>query len=394
MTEPSKKGWATVAFGDVVKLSKESAKDPLAAGLSRYVGLDHLEPGDLKIRRWGSVADGTTFTNVFRPGQVLFGKRRAYQRKVAVSDFSGVCSGDIYVFTPKDDRLLAELLPFICQTDGFFDHAIGTSAGSLSPRTNWKSLASYEFALPPLDEQCRLANVLKTAGSASEAQRSLLDRTNAVARAIEGRTTSDRSDVRHSPLGELVELVMDFRGRTPKKLGMKWGGGDIPALSAMNVLMGEIDLSRTTSYGSESLYRRWMTHGDLRRGDILFTTEAPLGNICVLRSDERFILSQRVVALRPDPRKMMTEYLAAVMRTNYFRQELIRRSTGTTAKGIRVAALVEIPVPEPELRIQQEAVEQIALARSAAKSASEHLARLQDISRALTQQLLLPRVAP
>ena len=110
-------------------------------GFERYVGLEHLDPGDLKIRRWGNVSDGTTFTNVFRAGQVLFGKRRAYQRKVAVADFDGVCSGDIYVFEPKNEHLLPELLPFICQTDGFFEHAVGTSAGSLSPRTNWDSLA-------------------------------------------------------------------------------------------------------------------------------------------------------------------------------------------------------------------------------------------------------------
>jgi len=115
-----------VAFGDVVQLSKARSKDPDADGFDRYVGLEHLEPGDLKIRSWGDIADGTTFTSVFKPGQVLFGKRRAYQRKVAVADFSGVCSGDIYVFEPKGDDLLPELLPFICQTDAFFDHAVFT----------------------------------------------------------------------------------------------------------------------------------------------------------------------------------------------------------------------------------------------------------------------------
>ena len=99
-------GWTTVAFGDAVQLSKERSSDPEADGYERYIGLEHIDPGDLRIRRWGNVADGVTFTSVFRPGQVLFGKRRAYQRKVAVADFSGVCSGDIYVFEPKDDALL------------------------------------------------------------------------------------------------------------------------------------------------------------------------------------------------------------------------------------------------------------------------------------------------
>jgi len=161
MTETLKPGWRRVKFGDVVRLSKARSQNPLADGLERYVGLEHLEPGDLRIRSWGNVADGTTFTNRFEPGQVLFGKRRAYQRKVAVADFAGVCSGDIYVLDSKDtDVLLPELLPFICQTDAFFEHAVGTSAGSLSPRTNWTSLAGFQFGLPTIEEQGRVLALL------------------------------------------------------------------------------------------------------------------------------------------------------------------------------------------------------------------------------------------
>ena len=144
-----KHGWTQVAFGDVVRLSRERCNNPAMDGLERYVGLDHLDPGDLTIRRWGNVSDGVTFTNVFRTGQVLFGKRRAYQRKIAVATFDGICSSDIYVLESKYEQLLPDLLPFICQTDQFFEHAVGTSAGSLSPRTNWESLAAFMFALPP-----------------------------------------------------------------------------------------------------------------------------------------------------------------------------------------------------------------------------------------------------
>src|SRR5688572_6587780 len=102
----TKRAGTTVAFGDVVQLSTRKSAHPKAEGFERYVGLEHLVPGELKIRRWGETADGTTFTNVFKPGQVLFGKRRAYQRKVAVADFSGVCSGDIYVLEPKGGCLI------------------------------------------------------------------------------------------------------------------------------------------------------------------------------------------------------------------------------------------------------------------------------------------------
>jgi type I restriction enzyme S subunit len=169
-----KSRWPRVRFGDVVTLNIDRCADPVAAGIERYVGLEHIEPEDLRIRRWGLVEEGTTFTNRFRPGQVLFGKRRAYQRKVAVADFEGVCSSDIYVFEPKDERLLPELLPFLCQTEAFYEHAVGTSAGSLSPRTNWTQLAGYEFALPPLEEQRRITRVLEAINNQVSEQRSLL----------------------------------------------------------------------------------------------------------------------------------------------------------------------------------------------------------------------------
>ena len=164
----TKTGWTRVQFGDVVRLSKARSRHPESEGYQRVVGLEHIDPGDLRIRRWADISDGTTFTSVFRPGQVLFGKRRAYQRKVAMADFTGICSGDIYVLEPSGNALMPELLPFICQTDAFFDHAIATSAGSLSPRTNWKSLANFEFLLPPIQEQVRLVDVLSAHRTAME----------------------------------------------------------------------------------------------------------------------------------------------------------------------------------------------------------------------------------
>jgi restriction endonuclease S subunit len=162
-----------VRFGDVVREVNAAEKNPFAAGLDRYVGLEHLEPEDLRVRSWGNVADGTTFTRVFRSGQVLFGKRRVYQRKAAVPDFDGICSGDILVFEAKPAvagkvSLLPKLLPFVVQTDGFVNHAKATSGGSLSPRTKFKELAKYRFALPSSSaEQERIAALLKEADNTS-----------------------------------------------------------------------------------------------------------------------------------------------------------------------------------------------------------------------------------
>ena len=148
-------------FGDVVNEVSESERDPIPNGLDRYLGLDHIEPEYLFIERWGSLRDDeVSFTKRFRKGQVLFVKRRAYQRKTAVAEFDGICSGDILAFEPLGDRLIPELLPFIVQSNRFLDHALGTSSGSLSPRTRWSQLRDFEFVLPSVDKQNEMAKLL------------------------------------------------------------------------------------------------------------------------------------------------------------------------------------------------------------------------------------------
>ncbi|MBL8021697.1 MAG: N-6 DNA methylase [Leptospirales bacterium] len=194
--------WKRVRFGDVVENINETC-DPVSAGLERFIGLDHLEPGSFQITRWGNVEDGTTFTRRCRPGQVLFGKRRAYQRKVAVADFDAVVSGDIYLLAPLGKRVLPELLPFLCISEPFFDHAVGTSAGSLSPRTNWSSLAEFEFDLPPLDQQRRIAEILWALDLAIQKLHGVAGDLQVLRRAIFG------PDLARFPTRPLIE-VADF----------------------------------------------------------------------------------------------------------------------------------------------------------------------------------------
>jgi type I restriction enzyme S subunit len=238
-----KPGWRQVKFGDVVQLSKARSQDPLADGIERYVGLEHLEPGDLRIRSWGNVADGVTFTSLFQPGQVLFGKRRAYQRKVAVADFSGVCSGDIYVLETKDEQvLLPELLPFICQTDAFLNHAVGTSAGSLSPRTNWTSLADFEFMLPPMDEQTSLVEVLRGFEEAMESSESL----SAAAEKLRRSLMIDHFEAVHSYRRKVSEIGKWYSGGTPSRGNSAYWGGSIPWVSPKDMKLAELDSAEET----------------------------------------------------------------------------------------------------------------------------------------------------
>jgi type I restriction enzyme, S subunit len=155
----SKANWQTVRFGDMAQHIGERVQ-PDDATVDRYVGLEHLDPESLKIRRWGSPDDVGATKLHFYPGDIIFGKRRFYQRKLAVADFEGICSAHAMVLRAKPDIILPEFLPFFMQSETFFERAMSISVGSLSPTINWSTLQRQEFALPPLDEQRRIAEVL------------------------------------------------------------------------------------------------------------------------------------------------------------------------------------------------------------------------------------------
>lgn len=156
-------GWRIVRFGDVVR-NVNVTVDPAESGLERYIAGEHMDTDDLHIRRWGIIGDGylgPAFHRKFVAGQVLYGSRRTYLRKVAVADFDGICANTTFVLEPLGDDLIPELLPFIMQTEGFVKHSMQQSRGSTNPYVTFKDLAWYEFALPPRDKQRRIAEILR-----------------------------------------------------------------------------------------------------------------------------------------------------------------------------------------------------------------------------------------
>jgi type I restriction enzyme S subunit len=148
-------------FKDITDCIEKHDKKPLESGITRFVGLEFIEAEKLSLHGFGEIEKGTTFTKCFLRGDVLFGKRRAYLKKVAVADFDGICSGDILVFRANKTKMLPELLPYYVSSDAFIQHAVSTSAGSLSPRTKWRDLAVLEISIPDLETQKKIVEVFR-----------------------------------------------------------------------------------------------------------------------------------------------------------------------------------------------------------------------------------------
>ncbi|RCJ29206.1 hypothetical protein A6770_22385 [Nostoc minutum NIES-26] len=153
---------------------------------------------------------------------------------------------------------------------------------------------------------------------------------------------------------EIIYTIIDFRGRTPLKIGMTWGGGDIPALSANNVEMGKINLAKETNYGSEDLYKKWMNKGDAKKGDIIITMEAPLGNIAQIPDHRKYILSQRVILLKTKENLIYNDFLKNFLLSDLFQNRLKSYSSGTTATGIQQSKLLQLPIIVPPIPQQQQ----------------------------------------
>jgi restriction endonuclease S subunit len=172
------KGWRLVKFGDLVR-KVSNRVDPDLSGISRYVAGEHMDSDNLSITRWGVVGDGylgPAFTMRFQPGQVLYGSRRTYLRKVALADFEGICANTTFVLETKSDDLLQEFLPHVMSTERFHEYSISKSKGSVNPYINFVDLNDYEFLLPPITEQNRIVKALEKVDEA--VQLSMASNTN------------------------------------------------------------------------------------------------------------------------------------------------------------------------------------------------------------------------
>ena len=175
-----------VKFGEVVKdvkLNVDRANNPYEF----YVAGDHMDSEDFRIHRKGCFATddvGPAFVRIFKPGQVLYGSRRTYLKKVCVADFEGVTANTTFVLETKDENvLLQKLLPFLMLSDGFTNWSIKHSKGSTNPYVLFSDLADYEFSLPPLERQRELAELLWAANDLKEKYKALIAATDEMLKA-------------------------------------------------------------------------------------------------------------------------------------------------------------------------------------------------------------------
>jgi restriction endonuclease S subunit len=365
-----KDGWQIVKFGEIAKnISKRV--EPSETDLEVYVGLEHLDPQSLRITRRGVPADVKGQKLRVRPGQIIFGKRRAYQKKVAVADFEGICSAHAMVLEEVVGKIIPGLLPFFMQSDMFMDRAVAISEGSLSPTIKWKTLAIQEFPLPPIERQKEILEVLEKLSLIDDklfethtAINKLLDtffrgyfakqlniqevfcRPLQISSSVEIQSLNDLLD------GKIQNGLFVQKGKTHKNQVRFLNVQDIYGFPPKGI----DELSDVTCNDKE------LSSFKLNDGDIIFNRSSLVKDgigwayLCSQCTDQDVVYDCHLMRVRPNA-KIMPEYLAMYAISPWARKYFFATSQTITMTTIGQGELGALPVPVPDLAIQKQIVD-------------------------------------
>ena len=339
---------------------------PDEADVDRYVGLEHLDPDSLRIRRWGDTSEVESTKLLFQPGDIIFGKRRVYQRKVAVAEFEGICSAHAMVLRAKSETVLPEFLPFFMQSDLFMERALSISVGSLSPTINWKALAKEEFLLPPIQEQARLVEAMTAGLSAQDdlhraftalqdvSAATIDERMRGVHFAMGTRHEKVGEYYQHWPLCPLGDLLKEAQYGLSEEAG---SSGQYPMLRMMNLVDGRV-VENDIKYIdlNEIEFSRYR----LNQGDVLFNRTNSydlVGRTGVYDISGDHVFASYLVRLITNEDRLDPEYLCAFLNAPIGRRQVMSFATrGVSQTNVNASNLRRILVPLPPLDYQKETV--------------------------------------
>ena len=347
--------WQTVPIGDVVSELRNTANNPIEEGYEKYIGFEHIEPENIYLNVFGDLNDGVTFKKTFERNDVLFGKIRAYLKKVAIAPIDGICSGDILVLrTKNEDKLSQTLLPYFLTTESFLKRAVDSSIGTTLPRTKWQHLAKHNIPLPPLEEQKQITALFQSIETAMEQVDGQEKKLKALWKKLIDEFVSDKPSFGNllkdkklktynycevteklmrkiDPLTYGIERIVagenleseDFKIRTWQKVGEGYLG------PAFHVLFKAGDIL----YGSRRTYLRKVSHADFD-GVCANTTY-------VIRANEELLLQ---------------DLLKHIMLSERFTQYSIGVSKGSTNPYINWKDLDNFSFQVPDLETQRDII--------------------------------------
>lgn len=370
-----------VKFGDVVTRVTDY-RTPTSSDTETYVGLEHLDADSLVVSRRGSDVDLLVPKTAVVRGDVLFARRNTHLRRVAVAPFDCLFSPDGYAFRSKSPELLQDFLAWLVASDSFMDYAVRWSAGTHSKRVKWSDLVSFEFELPSLDEQRKIAATLWAIEEVGSTYRRLLRQIGIVAGAAADDVFSDALGANGLPLADFCERITVGVVVRPAQYYVDRG---VPALRSLNVLPNRFDLRDLVFFSSES--NEVLSKSKLRNGDVVVVRSGRPGDAAVIRDD--LDGANCIDLIIATPREgLLSDYLARLLNSSFGRAAVARRTAGTAQAHFNVGALKKLLLSVPQPEEQQHAVDVLADIDAARTRVEASLGQVQKLRRRATMELL------
>ena len=329
LTNIDKSNWTEHRF-DEIAFSISERVEPTNTDLEIYVGLEHLDPESIHIKRFGKRSDVKGTKLKVYPGDIIFGRRRAYQRKAAIANFEGFCSAHALVLRANPEVIEPRLFPFFLHSDAFMNRAVDISVGSLSPTINWGTLKKEKFLLPPRNQQAKIAELLWAADEMIEKYYSALNRIDILLLSYR-KDVFDGKNITVVPLHTIVEIIM---GQSPPGSSYNTLGEGIPFLQG-NAEFGDV-YPVATKYTTEP--KRIAP-----KASLLISVRAPVGDINV--ADKEYCIGRGLAAIVPNI-NVSVNYLENYLL--YSKNLLETNSTGSTFKAINKDNLNNLNVKMPD----------------------------------------------
>jgi type I restriction enzyme S subunit len=375
-----KSNWKKFTFSQIAEniVEKIAPKD---SALEHYIGLEHLDSGSIRIKRFGDPKSLEGDKLKIYKGDVIFAKRNAYLKRAAVAEFDAVASAHSMVLRAKPDTILPNLLPFFMLSDAFWNRAIEISVGSLSPTINWKVLAKQEFLLPPKDQQARLAELLWAADEVVEQYSELALRGESFFKrqieklTLEGINNSLVHDERlkisiakdwmFCAISELLKgkYILEIQDGNHGELHPKssdYVDKGIPFIMANTLMDGELQLDKAEKLPKTLTDK--LRIGFSVPGDVLLSHKGTVGQVAIVPDEidwEYLMLTPQVTYYRLDRNKLSNKFLYYVFCSDYFQKQLRTLSSQSTRAYVGITAQQNLKIAIPRSIKEQEEIAEL-----------------------------------
>lgn len=364
----------TFRFDEIAYNSTQKVK-PTEADKEHYIGLEHIDGECLYISRWGSDIAPIGEKLVMRKGDILFGKRRAYQRKVAIAPIDGIFSAHGLVLRPKEDVVDKDYFPFFMSSNQFLDRAVQISVGGLSPTINWKDLARQEFTLPSLSEQKVLADKLWAAYRVKESYKKLLAATDDMLKAKFQEMFGDPVKNEKNWYVKSLSEVAPESASNHKLTGTVWN----------------LNLDMIESGTGLLIEKVYIPHESLNsvvpfdEENVLYSKLRPYLNKVIIPAAKGYATTE-LVPLRPDTTLLNMKFLSYILRSEQFVAFANGIATGTKMPRIPMAELRKFNCILPPLPLQQQFVEIATQAEATKESLRKSIENIDQVIKSLINQ--------